>query len=511
MEHGEVRPRQDDGRSDCRRRRRKLMIGTTSDGQGSHPISGMDSVVAAVSGYYGSERFNLIKLINETGANYVGTLTRTTSHLVGNGILNAGVGLFLSLVCWRFQGKKYSFAKSHGITILNHRWFEDCLKARERLRESPYTSSSGEDIGPLLWKTPTIESKLGQKRGLRLCLERKELLDISNNFNASELLEIDKRCSKIEGTIWSTSNMVDGAKLIHVLVVPVQKTGSGSISEGSTYTAGPTTSSRRNADHGHAILDPIQLDDLVVDSCQDLKNVACLDSGSSRSDGIEIAKKSKSNSLDDDKGKSSVEYEGHASVEASCSIPVSIEISCAICWTEFCSTRGVLPCGHRFCYACIQSWADQMASRSKESTCPLCKASFVCITRVEDAASPDQKIFSQTIPCASNTNLILLHRKEDNMENPALAFICYKCGSGDADDLLHRCGSCRSRWVHSFCLDPPYTGVSWTCRWCNLRRRPSYDLRDYGPHILKPEPEEAFEERRDVLNEQTKRRKGVET
>ncbi|XP_031481499.1 uncharacterized protein LOC116251388 [Nymphaea colorata] len=496
MEHGEVRPRQDDGRSDCRRRRRKLMIGTTSDGQGSHPISGMDSVVAAVSGYYGSERFNLIKLINETGANYVGTLTRTTSHLV----------------CWRFQGKKYSFAKSHGITILNHRWFEDCLKARERLRESPYTSSSGEDIGPLLWKTPTIESKLGQKRSLGLRLERKELLDISNNFNASELLEIDKRCSKIEGTMWSTSNMVDGTvskstnrkstpyrgsnkelvkgkKQHHNLssghktsigtleqFFQATKTRSGSVSEGSTYTAGPTTSSRRNADHDHAILDPIQLDDLVVDSCQDLKNVPRLDSGRSRSDGIEIAKKSKSNSLNDDKGKASVEYEGHAPVEASCSIPVSIEISCAICWTEFCSTRGVLPCGHRFCYACIQSWADQMASRSKESTCPLCKASFVCITRVEDAASPDQKIFSQTIPCASNTNLILLHRREDDMKNPALAFICYKCGSGDADDLLLRCGSCRSRWVHSFCLDPPYTGVSWTCRWCNLRRRPSYDL-----------------------------------
>lgn len=48
----------------------------------------------------------------------------------------------------------------------------------------------------------------------------------------------------------------------------------------------------------------------------------------------------------------------------------------------------------------------------KVSACPLCKASFEIIRKVEGAAPSDQKIYSQTLPCTSTEDILVLLGRE---------------------------------------------------------------------------------------------------
>ncbi|KAK6913449.1 Zinc finger, C3HC4 RING-type [Dillenia turbinata] len=152
--------------------------------------------------------------------------------------------------------------------------------------------------------------------------------------------------------------------------------------------------------------------------------------------------------------------------EDTSSLATSSELSCVICWTEYSSSWGVLPCGHQFCYSCIQNWADHVASMRRTLGCPLCKASFLSIMKVDYVASSDQKIYLQSIPCPqSAANIFIL--PDGNIpisgEQPT-ELICCKCHWREPEDLLINSSLCQTRQIHSCCLDPPL--FPWTCAPC---------------------------------------------
>ncbi|KAL0377844.1 UNVERIFIED_CONTAM: BRCT domain-containing protein [Sesamum radiatum] len=505
----------------------------------------MESILATVSGYHGAERLDLIRLISRTGASYVGSMNQSVTHLV----------------CWKFEGRKYELAKKFKITIVNHRWIEECVKKGKRVLEEPYTSQSGEEIGPLC-----LDVRLGiNQRSAQ-----------SRAFKNTKEPVIDIECEDIYDPAWTDSLLFDEDPF-------PQQRQNGRRSNGSTRKAierssrkdcpsssrycletrpGPTVMELEEASTSlpayscrqrkrnlttpeyqgkgrRLVKKHISMDDwLLTSNVEEYKeanvlrennfsrilsdssdverhqgspnrrtsDARCFLSGQDDSDGCDDLEEIKDvnavnmnpqihvapSSLETSDELKAAACEDFIDVDPGSRLPASNELSCVICWTDFSSTRGVLPCGHRFCFSCIQNWADHMsleherigmmfaigeqnmfcyqviaigASRNKTSTCPLCKASFICITKVEDAVSSDQKIYSQSIPHdSSKTDLYILPDETCRPPSNPSAIVCCRCFSREPEDLLIRCNFCQARCVHSYCLDPPL--LPWTCVHC---------------------------------------------
>ncbi|KAL3844548.1 hypothetical protein ACJIZ3_001951 [Penstemon smallii] len=421
----------------------------------------MESVVATVSGYNGTERFNLIKLISSTGASYVGNMNQFTTHLV----------------CWKFEGKKYELAKRFNIKIVNHRWIEECIKKGRRVSEEPYTFQSGEEMGPLLLdiqlaiNQTTVQSKAKKKLKEPVIDIDSEDMDDAARTETIFLDELEepstfqparsrrlkkrnhisperqrkgrklaKKHTRVEDKVL-TSNVEQEHHEVNVL----PKNNRRETLPNSPDVERPQSTSNRHASDGQYENDALN-DVVEIEDVNDEYKSKCVHGASSSSKNAE-----KNYEADDNN---------------QCNRPsTATELSCVICWTDFCSTRGVLPCGHRFCFACIQNWADRNASERKPSTCPLCKASFICITKVDDAVSSDQKIYSQTIPYdTSKMDLYILQDEACALPANPSAQVCFRCSSREPEDLLVRCHLCQIRCVHSYCLDPPL--LPWTCVQC---------------------------------------------
>ncbi|URE07387.1 BRCA1 C Terminus (BRCT) domain [Musa troglodytarum] len=466
-------------------------------GNGIRPIQGMESVVATVSGYHGTERFKLIKLIAQAGASYTGAMTKSTTHLV----------------CWQFEGKKYDMARRTGAHIISHCWFEDCLKERKRLPEDPYAAQSGQEAGPITWEVPASLDTSGKGKSI-ISTERCMLSDNFSALNCRNIVEID--ASYLD---WSDSKLLHKCKESSTFPKVCSSSKKRNLFDATQdVTCKPTRRSHRlkkkeycnllnyvslGQKQGTSVkkftsqLEIIDLDStcentarrrlgsssqgktmgtmfsdhegsgiegLEQDGVEELRNDTILSDNGIFSDNehFECIGKmlgSSENARNDNEHHKEGEnlYEPGAFKQA--------ELSCVICWTEFSTTRAVLPCGHRFCYSCIQGWVDCLASRGKISLCPLCKSSFTSMRKMD--TSTDQKIYSQTIPSESSTvDIIMASNNGNDSARASMSMdpVCSECHNREPEDLLLCCGICQSQWVHSYCLDPPVS--PWTCIHC---------------------------------------------
>ncbi|KAI4346789.1 hypothetical protein L6164_007657 [Bauhinia variegata] len=486
------------------------------------PIQGMETVVATVSGYHGTERSNLIKLITHAGGNYVGRMSKSITHLI----------------CWKFEGKKFDLAHKFNTIIVNHQWVEDCIKQRRRLPENSYVLLSGEEVGPLVLEVPLFVQTSSLTRE-NLPSERADDLgslnqnseftsgdsgnpvwadsSIINKKNKLKLVEKDVKHSKK-----TNKRCFDDISLSRILNVELKELSSHSFREArkgkrkisdSDEVATLAECSRRGRRLVKNNVHEDVLDPLISDSNHEEKHSrsrphtdpvapSCL-SGGVTNDNIQENREGSGDESTNQSGMINAASDGTEQIKDSNNLSTSrnlilcmedplptteqtpadvgsdadndqvdqvagpttsTELSCVICWTEFSSTRGILRCGHRFCYSCIQTWADQLLSRRKLLTCPLCKMSFAHIIKVDDAASTDQKVYSQTIPCEIPTSdvFILADRESPNYGSEIAA--CVVCRGREPEDLLVSCNVCQIRRIHTYCLDPPL--FPWACTHC---------------------------------------------
>ncbi|KAL3525792.1 hypothetical protein ACH5RR_014164 [Cinchona calisaya] len=464
------------------------------------PIKGMENVVATVTGYTGTERFNLIKLISIAGGNYVGRMSKSITHLV----------------CWKFEGKKYELASEFETVIVNHQWIEDCIKEGRRLPESPYTLQCGQEAGSLALNIPFITHML---RDPNLQNYQDESLLPELEHRPGSKRKINKGSPRQENSSprisCSTEPHSPGSQReeLEVLNSPQHPLLS---SQKKGKSASPETSGRRSKrklvkknmrkETFDLISDSeqetprqedfneqcgtraVSIDSLQEEQCQLTAMGGCdstnYESCQNRIEALNDVEHIDNvhDVLDFDAERSNgngassyhVKYADAdgKDIEHATRLPTSTELSCVICWTDFSSTRGVLPCGHRFCFSCIQSWADLMTSSRKNSTCPLCKASFIIITKVDNAVSSDQKIYSQTVPHGDpRMDIYILPGGETQSapSNSSGAPVCCHCSCREPEDLLERCEVCEIQHIHVYCLDPP--SFPWTCANCKDLRR----------------------------------------
>uniref|UniRef100_A0A0E0LUY4 BRCT domain-containing protein n=1 Tax=Oryza punctata TaxID=4537 RepID=A0A0E0LUY4_ORYPU len=468
-------------------------------------VEGMRDVVATVSGYHGDERHRLVKLIAETGASYVGAMSRSITHLV----------------CWRLEGKKYDIARRLRTRVVSHRWFEDCLKEGRRLPEKPYMLESGEEAGPVpeLPTFPDSRSKRNASMEDR-CL--KELPDdFCNTSYATDVLVVADSGSDCEHQQWSDSSLLKKArkgrhkssctssrsaskqkgdlpKLLHNDDASMmRKRNSLMKKESRTKHAGYLIESCENEGLTDSFDEPQMLDTLPTEDRRKIRKTR-LRQSINEWDQITLdmsmilrevrikkilnwvkVQEAFNQVIHPDKNQLSV-LRKQIKEALTLQLMMTREMMRKPLWKNqpvvkgkqnfHVSFAGLIfhPQGasyHVDIDFVIHAFKNGRIVWGKASTCPLCKTSFAWISKMDEAGTSDQKIYSQTIPCLTSIDTFIFDdRAYGRPESPCGQGACYHCHCREPEELLLSCHVCRSQWVHSYCLDPPLT--PWTCIHC---------------------------------------------
>ncbi|KAK8519984.1 hypothetical protein V6N13_031541 [Hibiscus sabdariffa] len=417
----------------------------------------MESVVASVSGYSGLERFNLIKLISLAGASYVGNFSRSITHLVCRRFegrkyeLAKKLKLIIVNHRWiedcikeggRLPEEPYMLQSGEEMGPLlleipdvakGDALTKKCQVFSEKTNVHDGVGNETTDVdyggsGLSGWSKSAVLDEHGEPFSYAsvppMRNKRKSSKNKEPNARRSALLLRDEGdvLDGSRGTSLANSSQRKGRRLVKKSNREIVVSDS-SDSDQECYPvpllrvrkpfAGVTNSCNREIG-GPSNWRTISTSEVGGPSNRDFSNLQRVDEEIEIVEEIELwdnqppsngltspgknAQPSTERTSPD--GCSDAERETQ---DLSSRLSTSMNLSCVICWTEFSPTRGILSCGHRFCYSCIQEWADNMTSKRKTPFCPLCKARFTSITKVEDAAISDQKIFSQTIPCATPT------------------------------------------------------------------------------------------------------------
>uniref|UniRef100_A0A0D9X7T1 BRCT domain-containing protein n=1 Tax=Leersia perrieri TaxID=77586 RepID=A0A0D9X7T1_9ORYZ len=492
-------------------------------------VKGMGDVVVTVSGYHGDERHRLVKLIAETGASYVGAMSRSITHLV----------------CWRLEGKKFDIARRLRTRVVSHRWFEDCLKEGRRLPEKPYIMESGEEAGPVP-ELPTFPRAQSKRNASMMDRCLKQLPDdFCNTSYATNVLTVPDSDSDCDYQRWSDSSLLkenfnggdENSKVggTHVkgrrkrLKHAQKSTNEDALDpednslmarngrHESSYTSSRCTSRQMgdlsrflHNDDARTIgkrngfvkkKSKTKHADYLIGSCENGSLMDNLDKSEMldalRTEEQRKTKKTRvpssfqqstldmsmilrkvrikkilnwvkvqeafNQAIHSHKKQLSVLRREQIKQALTLQLMIKREMMRNPLWKNPPVIKGkqnfhasfagqiFLPQGasyHVDIDFVIHAFKDGRIVWGKVSTCPLCKTSFNWISKIDEAGTSDQKIYSQTIPCLASTDTFMFDDRAYVLpESLSGQGACYQCHFREPEELLLSCHVCRSQWV----------------------------------------------------------------